>query len=505
MLLAVMLGYADENLRRDHCNGTACLGSRRAAMEVFDLDKDGLVTADDVNRVARYLGEDLTRQEIDEMMRAIDSHHYTSIPSKPNKRGVPTARLRHLLPPLYPAHSLQRGDVVFSAGEIDPRFYVLLQGDVLVSHTFNLRPRSGYVGSNKRKKSEPKGILPNLFAGKKDSDLKRSSPFSGRDFNLGLHRLEEGQSFGETELLEASVADVLPRASTATCASSHCELLSIPGHLFQLLSDVFDGVQTPLRDQAEARAKLLVWSWVGALVAHSVSSEDPAHGVATRKSFEPGDSAWSNRAYAKGSPLGRTLDLMQKHGQVSLSRRLTGIEKQQQQQKDKGGHDNISLRRDTQMTPSSSSSSPATNNKKMSASSVKPSRFDTFLVVEDGVVEVTVADARTGARRVHTLWPRDFVYCNERPNNHPLDAKAEFSKTVVVDVTAVTSAQLAFVHGDVFQQALNQPAMQFVKIYLVDRFRELPPVQKTEEERRKDKLRRRQTSISAPPPKTSSS
>lgn len=84
---------------------------------------------------------------------------------------------------------------------------------------------------------------------------------------------------------------------------------------------------------------------------------------------------------------------------------------------------------------------------------------DAFIVVEDGVVEVTVADTRTGNRRTHTLWPRDFVYCNERPGDHPLDARKEFSSTIIVDVRAVTQAQLALVNGDVFQQALTQPAM----------------------------------------------
>jgi len=447
MLLAVMLGYADAGLERDQQNGTACLGSRRAAMEVFDADQDGVVTVEDVKRVARYLGEDLTPQEIGEMMRALDTH---CRPSGHDLRGISTSRMRNLLPPLYPAHSLQRGDVVFSAGEIDPRFYVLLQGDVLVSHTFTLRPRPGYVqkvkqqqkssskkgGDNVKAAAQQSGFF---GAGSGGSLFQQKKNGNDRQLSLGLHRLETGESFGETELLEASVTDALPRASTATCASSTCELLSIPGHLFQLLSDVFDGVQTPLRKQAEARAKSLVWSWVGALVAHSVG-DDLTHGVATRSAFEPGDTAWLNRVYSKDSPLGRSLELLQKHGGGATQRRVTA-----------GGP----FGADTV---------------------VKPSRFDAFLVVEDGVVEVTVADARTGARRVHTLWPRDFVYCNERPFNHPLDAKAEFSATVVVDVTAVTSCQLAFVHGDVFQQALNQPAMQFVKIYLVDRFRELPPV-----------------------------
>lgn len=391
MLLAVMLGYADDALVKEKGAGTACLGSRRAAMAVFDDDGDGIVTGDDVVRVARYMGEDLSPAEVGEMLRALDPHCRSV-----NNCGISTSRLRHLIPPLYPAHVIERGDVVFTAGDIDPKFYVLLNGDVLVSHSVKLRPRHGYKRSS------------------------RGAPV----LSLGLHRLHSGQSFGETELLESSVPGALPRASTATCASEACELLSIPGHLFQLLSDVFDGVQEPLRAQAEDRAKHLVWSWVSALVAQASGSSDDKDALVTRAPYSAGNVAWSNRAYAPDTPLGKSLDLLHKHGGGRANRR-SGIL--------------------------------ADNDSKDTF--VKPSRDDAFLVVEDGVVEVVVADAHTGAKRAHVLWPQDFVYCNERPGNHPLDAKMEFASTVVVEVKAITHAQLAFVHGDVFQQALNQPAM----------------------------------------------
>jgi hypothetical protein len=93
------------------------------------------------------------------------------------------------------------------------------------------------------------------------------------------------------------------------------------------------------------------------------------------------------------------------------------------------------------------------------------------VVIEDGVVEVTVLDTRSGVTHTHTLWPKDFVYCNERPGAHPLDALGEFTSTVIVELRPVTPSQLTFVHGDVFSQAVNQPSMQLVNIYLVERFR----------------------------------
>ena len=181
MLLAVMIGYADETLTRDRGSGTEQLGSRRAAMKVFDADDDGVVTASDVRRVARLLGERLSDREANEMLRAV-ARRDDPMPGQRKKTGVTetgifTERLRHMLPPLYPAHRLDRGDLVFSAGETDPAFYILLSGDVLISHSFLLRPRSGFsIGRDRT---------------------------AGRELSLGLHRLQKGESFGETELLEA--------------------------------------------------------------------------------------------------------------------------------------------------------------------------------------------------------------------------------------------------------------------------------------------------------------
>ena len=55
------------------------------------------------------------------------------------------------------------------------------------------------------------------------------------------------------------------------------------------------------------------------------------------------------------------------------------------------------------------------------------SKQDQFVVVEDGVVEVDVLDTKTNRRHTHTLWPKDFVYCNERPGAHPLDSAGQFA------------------------------------------------------------------------------
>jgi len=449
LLLAVMLGYADTALLREAGKGTAQIGSRRAAMDIFDLDGDGIVTAADIQRVAQLCGEELSLREVAEMVHALDPRkgakalqrktwndgpaaapvprggNAASRPSPfekaPRRRAddaeepldgtdltVETHRLRHLLPPLYPSHTLARGDVVFSAGEVDARFYVLLTGDILVSHSFTLRPRPGYTTS----------MAPH------------------REVSLGLHRLTRGESFGETELLESSVAGALPRASTAICASTACELLSVPACLFHLLSDVFDGVQRPLHAQAQERAKGLVTSWVSALTQHGADG-----GLARRANVDRGGQAWANGAYDKGMPLGKASDA-HRQGKAKAN--------------------------SAPAAPSGAAFPTPLKRKALS-------KADAFIVVEDGVVEVTVADVKTGARQIHTLWPKDFCYCNERPGHHPLDSRGEFASTVVVDVRAVTSAQLTLVPGDVFLQAINQPAMQLVEYYITERFRDFYP------------------------------
>ena len=408
MLLAVMIGHADGGLKRDRGEGTKQLGSRRAAMEVFDADGDGVVTAADVARVARYLGEQLSEKEAQEMLRAV-ARRDDPMPGARKKTGVAatgiyTERLRHMLPPLYPAHRLNRGDLVFSAGETDPAFYILLGGDVLISHSFLLRPRSGFsLGGRDRS--------------------------AGRELSLGLHRLQKGESFGETELLETEASDVaLPRASTATCASTRCELLSIPGHLFQLLSDVFDGLHDPIKDQAEERCKGLVWSWVSALATHGADS-----GHAARKTLDPHVLAWKNKLYD------------------GAARRAAAPAPEPPRGVAAPGH-----------------------RRPLPPPTKGTSREDQFVVVEDGVVEVLLLDTASGAKHTHTLWPKDFVYCNERPGAHPLDALGEFKDSVVLELRPVTPAQLTFVHGDVFSQAINQPSMQLVNVYLVERFRAPP-------------------------------
>ena len=91
---------------------------------------------------------------------------------------------------------------------------------------------------------------------------------------------------------------------------------------------------------------------------------------------------------------------------------------------------------------------------------------DVFIVVEDGVVEVTLAEPR-GATRVRTLWPGDFFFCNSRPGAPGFLANVREDR-FTQDAVCLTPAQLTVVPADVFLQAINQPAMAVLKHYLIE-------------------------------------
>ena len=57
---------------------------------------------------------------------------------------LPAAARQLLLPPLFPALGLRRGESVFEAGDVDDHFYVLLKGEVLITHEYTSRARRGF-------------------------------------------------------------------------------------------------------------------------------------------------------------------------------------------------------------------------------------------------------------------------------------------------------------------------------------------------------------------------
>jgi len=54
----------------------------RAAFEVFDKDGSGTISSDELRQVMKSLGEDLTDEEIEEMIREADKDNNGSIDCK---------------------------------------------------------------------------------------------------------------------------------------------------------------------------------------------------------------------------------------------------------------------------------------------------------------------------------------------------------------------------------------------------------------------------------------
>ena len=87
---------------------------------------------------------------------------------------------------------------------------------------------------------------------------------------------------------------------------------------------------------------------------------------------------------------------------------------------------------------------------------------DVFVLVEDGAVELTLAEGAGASTRRHTLFPGDFAFCNSRAGA-PAFLAADGQVAFTSELTCLTDAKLAFVPADIFQQAVNQPSMAVLK------------------------------------------
>ena len=72
MLLAVMVGYADQALARETgARARRNLGAEELDGRVFDSDNNGYVTTEDIKRVARLLGDELDEADTRQMLRSV--------------------------------------------------------------------------------------------------------------------------------------------------------------------------------------------------------------------------------------------------------------------------------------------------------------------------------------------------------------------------------------------------------------------------------------------------
>ncbi|CAM9702899.1 unnamed protein product, partial [Ascophyllum nodosum] len=282
-LLAVMTGLAGPDA---YIDPTATVGSRRQALKFMDVGLKGYISADDLRRALRLLGEDLRDEELTHMMQAS-----TGRPGEQDAPLILYNNFMKLVPPLCPSHVFEAGDTIYSAGAMDRNFFLINQGEVAleVEGCASKRCQSAFPTTH-----EPGASAPNR----------------NRDDNIvvTLQRLGRGDSFGEGELIAAAEAQEgemalaaalsapvtggqgtragmeggdrpasapstprgyapgegpgratawaggVHRAARAVCVSEACEVMAVPRHLFANLLDELGGVRRKLELQAKSRA-----------------------------------------------------------------------------------------------------------------------------------------------------------------------------------------------------------------------------------------------------------
>lgn len=100
------------------------IGSREAACGMIDRGSKGYITAGDIERVTRMVGEHVSTMELREMMKAMDGDPSTE------SRRVPYEHMVRVIPPLCPPHPIAVGKKLYREGEMDATFYLLTQGVV---------------------------------------------------------------------------------------------------------------------------------------------------------------------------------------------------------------------------------------------------------------------------------------------------------------------------------------------------------------------------------------
>ena len=100
---------------------------------------------------------------------------------------------------------------------------------------------------------------------------------------------------------------------------------------------------------------------------------------------------------------------------------------------------------------------------------------DVFVLVEDGAVELTLAEgAGASAVALGTRSSRAKRVLQQGPRGGAAFLAADGQVAFTSELTCLTDAKLAFVPADIFQQAVNQPSMAVLKQQLQEQ-RATPP------------------------------
>lgn len=235
-LKAILLALMADLLPSDVHRRPKTLGSRRAAIRWLDFDNKQYVTAHDLVRACRLLGEGASErdkkelassirrrqtvafdQDAEEMMQAANG-----LPSK-HRKVIRYQDLMHLLPPLCPGRIVQQGEFLYNVKDDDGFFYLLKEGSMSL-----LVPAAN---GRDHKPDEPVPLVPAVDVSKNDH-------------------------FGQLELLE-TVSEDRSRNHAAKCTSHRCEVYEIAPADFSLLTDVFAPVANRLAAKAEKTAQRL--------------------------------------------------------------------------------------------------------------------------------------------------------------------------------------------------------------------------------------------------------
>ncbi|CBN80221.1 calcium/calmodulin-dependent protein kinase IV [Ectocarpus siliculosus] len=181
-LLAVMSGLASPETYGHDPKST--VGSRTGALKWMDQDrrgrKKGYLSAADLDKALKMLGENLNDREILRMMQASTGH-----PGTEHAPRVMYEDFMKLVPPLCPSQVFKGGATIYTEGEIDRNFYLINQGEVLLE----------VEGVSAKKRGR--------LWGRSTAQSERD----GEDFVVNLETLKRGSSFGEAELLAAAEAE----------------------------------------------------------------------------------------------------------------------------------------------------------------------------------------------------------------------------------------------------------------------------------------------------------
>ncbi|GLD95365.1 hypothetical protein PINS_up004009 [Pythium insidiosum] len=253
-----------------------------STLDVFDKDRKGFITKNDLARVSKKLGKSLSDSELNEMLVGATGDPEKK-PSTITAIGYEDVKLA--ISSLRSA-SYNPGEVIIREGHTGNHVYLLLDGEVEVSCKNPIKPscpkqespatEPTTVESLSTESLPAEGPAPDAASSETSSadainepaqaeDRDRISPapqatattttsIVAEEEEVTLKRLHRGSFFGEMELLKPD-GQLHPRIATYKCASSEN---SSPCKVLQLVADDFlnvSGIYSSINEKVESSAR----------------------------------------------------------------------------------------------------------------------------------------------------------------------------------------------------------------------------------------------------------